>query len=379
MKNHYIGIMSGTSLDGIDAVLAEVSDDGKLKVLVHADIPIDASLRQTYFQLQKSSENELHHEALAANQLAIHYSLVVEKILKITNLKASDIQAIGAHGQTIRHQPGLHDAIGYTLQSLNPALLAEKTSINVVANFRARDVAAGGQGAPLVPAFHWSQFAQPEATAVLNIGGISNLSLLPGLKNASDQELVSGFDCGPGNALMDQWALQSISKPFDDGGEWAAQGQVIEKLLLSFLSDPFFKKAPPKSTGRDLFNADWLNHHLEITGSKTSRPVDIQATLLALTAQSIAQSLMQYAPLTKKLVICGGGSKNKHLINTLQSLCPFLVSSIETTEKFGIDPQAVEAAAFAWLAWSHQVKRPANLPAVTGARGLRVLGAHYPA
>lgn len=379
MKNHYIGIMSGTSLDGIDAVLAEVSDDGKLKVLAHADIPMDASLRQTYFQLQKSSENELHHEALAANQLAIHYSLVVEKILKITNLKASDIQAIGAHGQTIRHQPGLHDGIGYTLQSLNPALLAEKTSINVVANFRTRDVAAGGQGAPLVPAFHWSQFAQPEATAVLNIGGISNLSLLPGLKNASNQEFVAGFDCGPGNALMDQWALQSINKPFDDAGEWAAQGQVIEKLLLSLLSDPFFKKAPPKSTGRDLFNADWLNHHLEITGSKTSPPADIQATLLALTAQSIAQSLMQYAPLTKKLVICGGGSKNTYLINTLQSLCLFLEGPIETTEKFGIDPQAVEAAAFAWLAWSHQVKRPANLPAVTGARGLRVLGAHYPA
>lgn len=379
MKNHYIGIMSGTSLDGIDAVLAEVSDDGKLKVLAHADIPMDASLRQTYFQLQKSSENELHHEALAANQLAIHYSLVVEKILKITNLKASDIQAIGAHGQTIRHQPGLHDGIGYTLQSLNPALLAEKTSINVVANFRTRDVAAGGQGAPLVPAFHWSQFAQPEATAVINIGGISNLSLLPGLKNTSNQEFVSGFDCGPGNALMDQWALQSINKPFDDAGEWAAQGQVIEKLLLSLLSDPFFKKVPPKSTGRDLFNADWLNHHLEITGSKTSPPADIQATLLALTAQSIAQSLMQYAPLTKKLVICGGGSKNTYLINTLQSLCLFLEGPIETTEKFGIDPQAVEAAAFAWLAWSHQVKRPANLPAVTGAGGLRVLGAHYPA
>jgi len=379
MKNYYIGIMSGTSLDGIDAVLAEISDDGKLKVLAHADIPMDASLRQTYFQLQKSSENELHHEALAANQLAIHYGLIVEKILKITNLKASDIQAIGAHGQTIRHQPGLHDGIGYTLQSLNPALLAEKTSINVVANFRTRDVAAGGQGAPLVPSFHWSQFAQLEATAVLNIGGISNLSLLPGLKNSSDQELVSGFDCGPGNALMDQWALQSINKPFDNGGEWAAQGQVIEKLLLSLLSDPFFKKAPPKSTGRDLFNAEWLNHHLAVTESKTSSPVDIQATLLALTGQSITQSLIEYAPLTKRLVICGGGSKNKHLINTLQSLCPFLVSPIETTEKFGIDPQAVEAAAFAWLAWSHQVKRPANLPAVTGARGLRVLGAHYPA
>jgi anhydro-N-acetylmuramic acid kinase len=379
MNNYYIGIMSGTSLDGIDAVLADISDDGKLKVLSHIDLPMDASLRQTYFQLQKSSENELHLEALAANQLAIHYGLSVEKILKINGLKPTDIQAIGAHGQTIRHQPGLHDGIGYTLQSLNPALLAEKASINVIANFRARDIAAGGQGAPLVPAFHWSQFAQNQATAVLNIGGISNLSLLPGLTNPPNQELVSGFDCGPGNALMDHWALLHLNQPFDEGGNWAKQGQVIEKLLLSLLSDPFFKKAPPKSTGRDLFNADWLHHHLEITNTHKSAPENIQATLLALTAQSIAESLQQYAPLTKNLVVCGGGSKNKHLIQAIQNLCPFLESPIETTEKFHIDPQAVEAAAFAWLAWSHQVKRPANMPAVTGARGLRILGAHYPA
>jgi anhydro-N-acetylmuramic acid kinase len=379
MKNYYIGIMSGTSLDGIDAVLAEISSDGKLQVLAHTDTPMDSSLKKTYFQLQKSSENELHLEALAANQLAIHYDLIVEKILKKTNLKASDIQAIGAHGQTIRHQPGLYDDIGYTLQSLNPALLAEKSSIDVVANFRTRDVAAGGQGAPLVPAFHWAQFAQAEATAILNIGGISNLSLLPGLINSPNQGVVIGFDCGPGNALMDHWALKHLKKPFDEGGKWAAQGQIVEKLLLSFLDEPFFNQAPPKSTGRDLFNPDWLNHHLKISHSEKNRPEDIEATLLALTAQSIAQSLIQHAPLTKNLVVCGGGSKNKHLINTLQSLCPFLEGLIETTEKFGIDPQAVESAAFAWLAWAHQTKRPANLPAVTGAKGLRVLGAHYPA
>lgn len=379
MKNYYIGIMSGTSLDGIDAVLAEISDEGKLQVLAHTDIPMDASLRQVYFQLQQSAENELHIEALAANQLAMQYSAVVEKILKITNLKATDIQAIGAHGQTIRHQPGLYDGIGYTLQSLNPSLMAEIASINVVANFRARDIAAGGQGAPLVPAFHWSQFAQAEPTAILNIGGISNLSLLPGLSNPPNQELVVGFDCGPGNVLMDYWALKHLNKPFDAGGEWAAQGNVIEKLLISFLSEPFFNKSPPKSTGRDLFNPAWLNHHLEVTSSQKNKPEDIQATLLALTAKSIAQSMTQYAPLTKNLVVCGGGSKNIYLIKTLQSFCSFLDSPIETTEKFGIDPQAVESAAFAWLAWAHQTKRPANLPAVTGARGLRVLGAHYPA
>lgn len=379
MKNYYIGIMSGTSLDGIDAVLAEISDEGKLQVLAHTDIPMDALLRQTYFQLQKPSENELHLEALAANQLAAHYGIVVEKILQIADLKVSDIQAIGAHGQTIRHQPGLYDGIGYTLQSLNPSLLAEIASIDVVADFRSRDLAAGGQGAPLVPAFHWSQFAQAKPTAILNIGGISNLSLLPGLTNPPNQELVVGFDCGPGNALMDHWVLKFLNKPYDECGEWAAKGNVIEKLLSSFLSEPFFNKAPPKSTGRDLFNPDWLNQHLEITKSQNSPPEDIQATLLALTAESIAHSLKQHTPLTKNLIVCGGGSKNKHLIHALQSRCPFLESPIETTAKFGIDPQAVEAAAFAWLAWAHQTKRPANMPAVTGAKGLRVLGAHYPA
>jgi anhydro-N-acetylmuramic acid kinase len=379
MKNYYIGIMSGTSLDGIDAVLADVSDEGHVKVLFHTELPMDESLRKTYFLLQKPSENELHLEALAANQLALHYSLVVEKTLKIANLSSTDIQAIGAHGQTIRHQPGFHDGLGYTKQSLNPALLAEKAQIDVIADFRSRDIAAGGQGAPLVPAFHWSQFAQTKAIAILNIGGISNLSLLPSKDDSNGKDSVSGFDCGPGNCLMDSWIHQCLGKTYDHDGNWASTGKVIQPLIDSLLSDPYFQKAPPKSTGRDLFNPEWLDQHLDRSNSKNAKPEDIQASLLMLTAQSIADSLKTHAPQIKELIVCGGGSKNKQLIQTIEKLCPFLDGPIQTTAGFGIDTQAVEAAAFAWLAWTHKVKQPANLPAVTGAKGLRILGAHYPA
>ena len=371
--------MSGTSLDGIDAVLADVSDEGHVKVLFHTELPMDESLRKSYFLLQKPSENELHLEALAANQLALHYSLAVEKTLKMANLSSTEIRAIGAHGQTIRHQPGLHDGIGYTKQSLNPALLAEKAQIDVIADFRSRDIAAGGQGAPLVPAFHWSQFAQTKAIAILNIGGISNLSLLPSKDDSNGKDSVSGFDCGPGNCLMDSWIHQCLGKNYDHDGNWASTGKVIQPLLESLLSDPYFQKAPPKSTGRDLFNPEWLDQHLDRSDSKNAKPEDIQASLLMLTAQSIADSLKTRAPQTKELIVCGGGSKNKQLIQTIEKLCPFLDGPIQTTAGFGIDTQAVEAAAFAWLAWAHKVKQPANLPAVTGAKGLRILGAHYPA
>ncbi|MEY4482463.1 MAG: hypothetical protein RIQ84_1625 [Pseudomonadota bacterium] len=371
--------MSGTSLDGIDAVLADVSDEGHVKVLFHTELPMDESLRKTYFLLQKPSENELHLEALAANQLALHYSLVVEKTLKIANLSSTDIQAIGAHGQTIRHQPGFHDGLGYTKQSLNPALLAEKAQIDVIADFRSRDIAAGGQGAPLVPAFHWSQFAQTKAIAILNIGGISNLSLLPNKDDSNGKDSVSGFDCGPGNCLMDSWIHQCLGKTYDHDGNWASTGKVIQPLIDSLLSDPYFQKAPPKSTGRDLFNPEWLDQHLDRSNSKNAKPEDIQASLLMLTAQSIADSLKTHAAQIKELIVCGGGSKNKQLIQTIEKLCPFLDGPIQTTAGFGIDTQAVEAAAFAWLAWAHKVKQPANLPAVTGAKGLRILGAHYPA
>ena len=363
-------------MDGIDAVLAEISDDGQTSVLCHKDLPFEQSLKNTYFDLQSPSQNELHKEALAANHLAQHYHLACVAILQEAKLQPSDIRAIGAHGQTIRHQPQVHDGIGYTKQSLNPALLAELTGIDVIADFRSRDIAAGGQGAPLVPAFHAAQFGCKEDLAILNIGGIANLSLIP----ANQEEKMIGFDCGPGNVLMDYWVQQSLGQSFDDDGQWAAKGQVIEKLLSSMLNDEYFKKAPPKSTGRDLFNPEWLNHHLTMNDCLNHKPEDIQATLLALTAQSIAQDLKQYASTIKRLLICGGGIKNKQLIAQIKNACTWIPQeNIQSTAAKGVDPQTVEAAAFAWLAWAHQRKQPANLPAVTGAKGLRVLGAHYPA
>ncbi len=376
MKNYYIGIMSGTSMDGIDAVLAEISDDGRTAVLCHKDVPFEKNLKNTYFDLQAPSDNELHKEALAANHLAQHYHLACTAILQEAKLQPSDISAIGAHGQTIRHQPQTHDGIGYTKQSLNPALLAELTGIDVIADFRSRDIAAGGQGAPLVPAFHAAQFGCHEDLAILNIGGIANLSLIP----ANREEKMIGFDCGPGNLLMDHWVKQSIGQSFDENGQWAAKGQVIQKLLGSMLDDDYFKKAPPKSTGRDLFNPEWLQHHLKINDCLNQKPEDIQATLLALTAQSIAQDLKLHGPRTKRLLICGGGINNQQLIAHLKNACAWIPQeNIQSTAVKGVDPQTVEAAAFAWLAWAHQRKQPANLPAVTGAKGLRVLGAHYPA
>ncbi len=376
MKNYYIGIMSGTSMDGIDAVLAEISDDGRTAVLCHKDVPFEKTLKNTYFELQAPSHNELHKEALAANQLAQHYHLACTAILQEAKLQPSDVTAIGAHGQTIRHQPQAHDGIGYTKQSLNPALLAELTGIDVIADFRSRDIAAGGQGAPLVPAFHAAQFGCKEDQAILNIGGIANLSLIP----ANQQDKMIGFDCGPGNVLLDHWIKQSLDQSYDDDGQWAAKGRVIEKLLSSMLCEEYFKKSPPKSTGRDLFNSEWLNQHLTMNDCLHQKPEDIQATLLALTAQSIAHALKQHAPSTEHLLICGGGIKNNHLITQIKNACAWIApESIQSTAARGIDPQTVEAAAFAWLAWAYKRKQPANLPAVTGAKGLRLLGAHYPA
>lgn len=364
--------MSGTSMDGIDAVLADIPKSGKTKVLLHVEVPLDKNLKETYFNLQKPGHNELHIEALAANQLAQHYHLAVTELLKKSKLQASEIQAIGAHGQTIRHQPQLHDGTGYTKQSLNPSLLAELSNIDVIADFRSRDVAAGGQGAPLVPAFHATQFASKQPVAILNIGGIANLSLI--------SDTISGFDCGPGNALMDYWIQHCLNKSYDDGGRWAAQGKPIEKLLDSMLADEYFSIVAPKSTGRDLFNPQWLKHHLDLNHCHEAKPEDIQATLSMLTAQSISQALKQYAPETKHVLICGGGIKNNTLIDDLKKICPWIPSDgFQSTATEGIDPQTVEAAAFAWLAWAHKEKQPANMPAVTGAKGLRLLGAYYPA
>ena len=367
MSTLFLGVMSGTSLDGVDAVLMDFANGMLSKG--HASLPMPTALRDTFAQLNHSGPNELHEAALAANALAQLYAQVVHDLLDHVGLKAEDISAMGAHGQTVRHQPQLHDGIGYTLQLNNPPLLAELTGIRVVADFRSRDLAAGGQGAPLVPAFHQHLFAREgETVAVLNIGGMSNISIL------RNQEVI-GFDCGPGNVLMDLWCHQQTGQHFDQDGQWAASGHVSDALLKALLSDPFFSMPPPKSTGRDLFHANWLHRHLQSFSSVP--PADVQTTLTALTAHSCANEVLRHAPESTHLLVCGGGVFNMVLMQQLQALLPTVM--VSSTEAHGLPPMQVEAAAFAWLARQTLLNLPGNLPAVTGARGPRVLGAIYPA
>jgi anhydro-N-acetylmuramic acid kinase len=368
----YIGLMSGTSLDGIDAVLAKIGPDGEASAVEAISTPFSPELRKALSELQSPGLNELHREKQAGNTLALAYADAIDRLLKKAKLQPSDIAAIGAHGQTIRHQPHLGE-MAYTHQTLNPALLAEKTGIDVIADFRSRDLAAGGHGAPLVPAFHAQQFSSPDDLAILNIGGIANLTLLP--KNGE----VTGFDCGPGNMLMDAWIHEHQGNTYDENGSWALQGKANETLLTKMLADPFFTKAPPKSTGRDDFHLAWLQEKI---GTDNYLCEDVQATLLQLTAHSALDALARYAPQTQKLIVCGGGARNNALMDLFKVKSQdFFKSPLEitTSESAGIDPQLVEGLAFAWLAWAHKEKRPANLPAVTGAKGPRILGACYPA
>jgi anhydro-N-acetylmuramic acid kinase len=365
--------MSGTSLDGIDAVLAEIDATGKARLIQSHSVRFDAHLRSELAELQFTTNHELHREHLAANALANAYAQVCQELLRIQNIQPSAVSAIGAHGQTLRHQPASDHLKSYTHQSLNAALLAELTGMNVVANFRARDMAAGGQGAPLVPAFHHEQFYDPlENRAILNIGGIANLTILP----ASGE--VTGFDCGPGNLLLDAWVYHHLGKAFDDDGRWASTGTPNSELLARMLQDPYFAKHPPKSTGRDHFNLHWLNHLM--TGLSLA-PEDVQATLLQLTIDSILNALRSFASNTQTLIVCGGGVRNIALLELLkiQARQQLPRLTIASSGQFGVDPQLVESLAFAWLAWAFMQKRPANVPAVTGAKGSRILGALYPA
>ena len=369
----YIGLMSGTSLDGIDAVLAKIGPNGEAGALASVSKPFSPDLRKALFELQSPGPDELHREKQAACALALAYADAVKQLLEKAKLLPADIAAIGAHGQTIRHQPYLGDDLAYTHQTLNPALLAEKTGIDVIADFRSRDLAAGGHGAPLVPAFHAQQFSSHENVAILNIGGIANLTLLP------SKGEVTGFDCGPGNMLMDAWIADQQGHAFDESGAWALQGKLNEALLAKMLSDPFFAKAPPKSTGRDDFHLDWLREKI---AAENINAEDVQATFLHLTAHSCLDALISHALQTQKLIVCGGGARNNALMNLLKVKAQNIFKQtleIVTSESAGIDPQLVEGLAFAWLAWAHKEKRPANLPAVTGAKGPRILGACYPA
>lgn len=372
----YIGLMSGTSLDGVDGVLARWDSSQQIQVLRHASLEFPMALRQELLALNSpDGMNELHRAALADNAVSRIYANVVQQLLQDTDTRPQQVRAIGAHGQTVRHQPQMHDGTGYTLQLQNPALLAERTGITVVADLRSRDVAAGGQGAPLVPAFHQGIFGHVnQATLVLNIGGIANLSILPSLCDSSSA--VIGFDTGPGNALMDWWCLQHTGQPFDCDGAWAASGSVLPELLNAMLAEPYLQLPPPKSTGRDLFNPRWLQSHLTQLGS-TPRPEDVQATLTALTAHSCAEAVSRFGVRSDALLVCGGGALNGELMRQLQALLPQL--RVESTAARGMPPLQVEAAAFAWLARQCMQGLPGNLPRVTGAQGPRILGAIYPA
>ncbi len=377
MSECYIGLMSGTSLDGVDGVIydfagqtAKATTQVSAQVSAFASAPFPASLRAELLALNSAGDNELHRAALAANALTRVYAQVVAQLLAQTKLKATDIRAIGAHGQTVRHRPGEFDGTGYTLQLNSPALLAELTQIDVVADFRSRDVAAGGQGAPLVPAFHQDIFGhQNEAVAVLNMGGISNLSVL------GKDEPVLGFDCGPGNALMDHWCHMHSGQFYDADGAWAAAGQVNQALLKQLMAEPFIGKIPPKSTGRDLFNPAWLQQYMQ--GFEDVAPVDVQATLTELTALAAAKNVKVFAGNAKTLVVCGGGALNGHLMRRLQAALPSMV--VASSEAFGLPPLQVEAAAFAWLARKAIQRETASFESVTGAQGSRILGAIYPA
>ncbi|HCI52764.1 MAG TPA: anhydro-N-acetylmuramic acid kinase [Gallionella sp.] len=359
----YIGLMSGTSLDGIDAVLVDFTPTAPT-LLGKFFLPFDNALRQAVLALHLPTYNELHQTQLIANQLATLYAQAVNALLALTCHTPQQIRAIGCHGQTIRHCP----EHGYTLQIGNAALLAELTGISVVSDFRSRDIAAGGQGAPLVPAFHDKLLRAPGVHRVIvNIGGISNLTrLAPGIA-------TSGFDCGPGNLLMDAWCMQHINKPYDANGAWAATGRVLPALLQLMLAEPFFALSPPKSSGRDLFNREWLQNKLN--GNES--PEDVQSTLLELTCRTIAEAIQTQCEGAQAVYLCGGGAHNLTLLNRLATLLSG--SIVQTTNELGVDSDYLEAIAFAWLAQQNLHGLPANLPQVTGARHSCILGMIYPA
>ena len=366
----FIGMMSGTSMDGIDGVLCSIHPNGQAEVLVHTSATFSTGLKEILQELQAPTDNELHKEAIAANQLAQEYADIVHRIMDLASLTPKHIVAIGAHGQTIRHQPILTTGVGYSLQCLNGALLAELTGIDVINDFRSRDIAAWGQGAPLVPAFHHSQFGNSAySKAILNLGGIANLTLL------NPNQPILGFDTGPGNLLLDARIFKNKQLNYDQQGHWGRSGHVDSELLHILLNEPYFSLPIPKSTGRDLFNLNWLLNKISLCISKPSAE-DIQATLVALTTKTVVSSLFTYLPDCRELIVCGGGTKNLFLLERISHICKEHLASFAllTSEELGLDSQTIEGMAFAWLAWCFYNNTPSNIPEVTGAKGPRVLG-----
>ena len=377
MPDLFIGLMSGTSVDAVDGALVDFAG-AHPETLAFASLPMPASLRAELLALQQPGPDELARAARATVTLTDLYAEVVHRLLENASLDAAAVRAIGAHGQTVRHRP----EEGYTLQLMDGARLAERSGIAVACDFRSADVAAGGQGAPLVPAFHAGAFSHPSRRrAVVNIGGIANVSLLaPG-------GTVRGHDTGPGNLLLDLWCERHTGAPYDRDGAWGARGRVLPALLERLLEEPYFRMAPPKSTGRDLFHDGWLEARLAGAGSgahfttgaatvaATADPADVQATLAELTALTISRACTAFG--ADEVFICGGGARNLLLMQRLAALCA--PATVAATDTLGAASQAVEAVAFAWLAAQRLRGEPGNLPEVTGARGPRVLGALYPA
>jgi anhydro-N-acetylmuramic acid kinase len=363
----YIGLMSGTSMDGIDAALVRFEHD-QIELLHSHRHPWPASLVGDIRQTARNGHSGLDQFGQLDAAAGETFAAAVEALLQHSGVTAEAVTAIGSHGQTLCHGPASQHP--YSLQIGDPNRIAERTGITTVADFRRRDIAAGGQGAPLVPAFHQAYLQRPgENLVVLNIGGIANVTLLP----SDPVRPVSGYDTGPGNCLMDRWTELHRQQPYDAGGNWAVEGQLQPDLLWKLLDDPYFRQAAPKSTGIEYFSLAWLQQRLP----KDIAPADVQATLAGLTARSIADAIRLSQPDTDRLLICGGGIHNQRLMLLLDIELPGAI--IESTANHGLDPDWVEAMAFAWLARQTLQGAPGNLPTVTGARGARILGGIYPA
>lgn len=362
---YLIGMMSGTSLDGIDAVLTRGEDNATHRVLCHVEVPISDTLKNTLQQLNypdnRHADGELHTAILAEHQLTICYAQAYQQLMTVSEVDSNKVMAIGAHGQTIRHEPNA--TIPYTTQLLNGALLSHLTQQTVVCDFRRKDIAAGGQGAPLAPLFHRQLFHCESPFAVVNIGGISNISLI------RDDTVISGYDCGPGNCLLDEWIGQHLGCAFDADAQWAAQGRVLPELLVRLLQDAYFLTPPPKSTGRDYFHLDWLSRYLD----GTEKAVDVMRTLTRLTAKTITQ---QVPNKIQTLVLAGGGAKNPLLVEDIQDLLP--QTKVSLADTWGVDTQQVEALGFAMLAKATLQQQPMDTRHITGADQPVVLGAIYP-
>lgn len=365
MADTWLGLISGTSMDGIDAVLVSFLSD---RIQIHHALShhYDPTLRQ---QLLRLSQNQGTPDDVGTADQAVGkaFADAACRLINESGLSRDRIHAIGSHGQTIRHQPDGEQR--FSLQIGDPNVIAERTGIQTIADFRRRDMAAGGQGAPMVPAFHRAWFGnEDENRCIVNIGGITNITWLP----AGNADAATGFDTGPGNALLDAWCLDQTGRPYDENGDWARQGQVNTALLNDMLTDAYFAQKPPKSTGKERFNLDWIQTYRH--RHPDASPEDVQRTLLAVTVETLKRQLPAKNP--QRLYICGGGAHNRFLMECLANA---INAEVDTTASLGLTPDWVEAVAFAWLARQTLSDQPGNLPAVTGASATRILGGTWPA